>query len=134
MSTLNQLGRLPSQLKKQLLDIAERLPKHEAVIFLREAVTGISRFVIEEAKAHPRTVLYAVIGYGLSYAIRTTLENIPVLGPLFRFLPLEIADLVFAAFGGYHGFMRDTENQRIQARATEMMREALRKSQTAGGC
>lgn len=96
-------GRIPGRIRSKILDVARRLPREESAEFVRKAL----QLIALELKSHPRTALWAVLGYGAG----EMLEHVPVLGWLTAGWAGELLGLA----GAGYGFRRDRLEGRIDA-------------------
>jgi len=96
-------AKIPREIQRRILETARRLPKEQAAEFLRETL----RVVAEEVKAHPRTALWTMLGYGAG----EMLEHVPVIG----WLTCGCAGEVLGLIGASYGLRRDRLENRLKA-------------------
>ncbi len=116
------LSKMPLEVKERLLKIADRLPKHQAKVFLSEAVKRFGAV----CRDYECTIGYGIIGYLLG----CVLDALPLVPHEVRVICL----LLGAAYGlredvkRRSGFGRDDLTERL----IEALIEALRAAQAAG--
>lgn len=93
----------PLDVQERLLDLAERLPERRRSTFLRGVTSGIRELVTD----HPRTIVYAALGWVLGEIIDNLLTFHLPLSDVVVCLTADCASDVLAVGGGVLGFLRD---------------------------
>ncbi len=104
---------LPLDVKKKLVDISKRLPASRQDAFCQSAGSRIVAFAQDFLATNQNALVYGAIGYVLGSIAESMIDSIPLVGwglkPFTRLIPLGAS-----LWGGYHGFLKDRDAERIR--------------------
>ncbi len=115
---------LPLDVQERLLDLAEKLPTSSQATFLRGVTAEIGGLL----KDHPRTIIFAALGWVLGEVIDHLLTFDLPLSDVVLCLTVDRASDVLAVGGGVLGFLRDRNAIAERDAVSKVVARELRKA------
>lgn len=104
---------LPFDIKLKLSKISKQLPENRRSAFCQSAGARIVAFAQDFLSSNKYALVYGAIGYVLGSITESMIDSIPLVGwgvkPFTRLIPWS-----FALLGGYQGFLKDRDVERIK--------------------
>jgi hypothetical protein len=117
---------LPLDAQERLLDFAEQLPESKRAQFVK----NVAHRVGDLAKDHPRTIIFAALGWVLGEIIDNLLTIKIPFSEIVVCLTADRASEIMGAGAGIAGFIRDrkakAEREAVARVVGEELRQALR--------